>query len=83
MFKMNWIPDLTIAAAWLIFLATYAVVALGKIPVYRIDRAGAALLGASMMIATGVLLLDEAYARSILVEAAAIVEHCSVATKIP
>jgi len=45
--------------------------------------AGAALLGASMMIATGVLLLDEAYARSILVEAAAIVEHCSVATKIP
>src|SRR5438874_4595689 len=61
MFKMNWIPDLTIAAAWLIFLATYAVVALGKIPVYRIDRAGAALLGGSLMVATGVLSLDEAY----------------------
>ena len=61
MFKMNWIPDLTIAAACLIFLATYAVVALGKIPVYRIDRAGAALLGGSLMVATGVLSLDEAY----------------------
>src|SRR3954452_24098997 len=59
--RMNWMPDTTIIAAWLIFLATYAVVALGKIPVYRIDRAGAALLGASMMIATGVLSLDEAY----------------------
>jgi Na+/H+ antiporter NhaD/arsenite permease-like protein len=61
MFRMNWMPEITIAAAWLIFLATYAVVALGKIPVYRIDRAGAALLGGSLMVATGVLSLDEAY----------------------
>ena len=38
-----------------------AVVALGKIPVYRIDRAGAALLGGGLMVATGVLSLDEAY----------------------
>ena len=53
MFRMNWMPETTIAAAWLIFLATYAVVALGKIPVYRIDRAGAALLGGSLMVATG------------------------------
>src|SRR5207248_6584045 len=59
--RMNWMPDTTIVAAWLIFLATYAVVALGKIPVYRIDRAGAALLGGSLMVATGVLSLDEAY----------------------
>jgi len=59
MFQMNWIPELTIAAAWLIFLATYTVVALGKIPVYRIDRAGAALLGGSLMVATGVSSLDE------------------------
>ena len=59
--RMTWIPDRMIAAAWLIFLATYAVVALGKIPVYRIDRAGAALLGGSLMIATGVLSLEEAY----------------------
>src|SRR5439155_19399656 len=60
MFRMNWMPEVTIAAAWLIFLATYAVVALGKLPVYRIDRAGAALLGGSLMIATGALSLDEA-----------------------
>ena len=59
--RMNWMPETTIAAAWLIFLATYAVVALGKIPVYRIDRAGAALLGGSLMVATGVLSLEEAY----------------------
>src|SRR3954454_19041972 len=58
---MDWMADTTILAAWLIFLATYAVVALGKIPIYRIDRAGAALLGGSLMVATGVLSLDEAY----------------------
>jgi di/tricarboxylate transporter len=58
---MSWMPDTTIVAAWLIFLATYVVVALGKIPIYRIDRAGAALLGASLMVATGVLSLEEAY----------------------
>jgi Na+/H+ antiporter NhaD/arsenite permease-like protein len=59
--RMNWMPETTSAAAWLIFLATYVVVALGKIPVYRIDRAGAALLGGSLMVATGVLSLEEAY----------------------
>ena len=37
--------DFTITAALAIFAATYVIVALGKIPVYRIDRAGAALLG--------------------------------------
>jgi Na+/H+ antiporter NhaD/arsenite permease-like protein len=58
--RMSWMPDTTIVAAWLIFLATYVVVALGKIPVYRIDRAGAALLGGSLMVATGVLSLEEA-----------------------
>ncbi|MEH2515277.1 Na+/H+ antiporter NhaD/arsenite permease-like protein [Bradyrhizobium sp. AZCC 1610] len=58
---MNWMPETTSAAAWLIFLATYAVMAVGKIPVYRIDRAGAALLGGSLMVATGVLSLEEAY----------------------
>lgn len=59
--EMNWMSDTTIVAAWLVFLATYIVVALGKIPVYRIDRAGAALLGGSLMGATGVLSLEEAY----------------------
>jgi len=54
-------PDITTVAAVAIFAATYGVVALGKVPVYRIDRAGAALLGGSLMVAAGVLTLDEAY----------------------
>lgn len=36
--------------------------AIGRVPGYRIDRAGAALLGASLMVAVGVLSLDEAFA---------------------
>jgi Na+/H+ antiporter NhaD/arsenite permease-like protein len=54
-------PDLTLIAAIAIFSATYAVVAVGKIPVYHIDRAGAALLGGSLMVGTGVLTAEEAY----------------------
>lgn len=53
--------DFTPIAAAAIFGATYAVVAIGKIPLYRIDRAGAALLGASLMVGTGVLTAEEAY----------------------
>jgi Na+/H+ antiporter NhaD/arsenite permease-like protein len=53
--------NLTAAIAVAIFAATYLIVALGKIPVYRIDRAGAALLGAALMVGTGVLSLDEAF----------------------
>ena len=49
-------------AAVAVFLATYVVLAIGKLPVYRIDRTGAALLGASLMVATGVLSTEEAYA---------------------
>jgi Na+/H+ antiporter NhaD/arsenite permease-like protein len=45
----------------LIFVATYAFVAIGEIPGLRIDRAGAALIGASLMIAFGVVSLPEAY----------------------
>ncbi len=54
-------PDLTLIAAVAIFGATYAFIAVGKIPVYRIDRAGAALLGGSLMVGTGVLTAEEAY----------------------
>jgi len=54
-------PNLTTAAAVLIFVATYTIVAIGKVPLYRIDRAGAALLGGSLMVGAGVLSLDEAY----------------------
>ncbi len=47
--------------ALLIFLATYAVIAIGRLPGSRLDRTGAALLGASLMVASGALSLEEAY----------------------
>jgi Na+/H+ antiporter NhaD/arsenite permease-like protein len=47
--------------AGLIFVATYVVIALGRAPGLRLDRTGAALLGASLMVASGSLSLDEAY----------------------
>ena len=37
-------------------------IAVGRLPGYRLDRAGAALLGASLMVGVGVLTLDEAFA---------------------
>ena len=49
---------LTIAAA-AIFVLTYIVVAVGRVPGLRIDRAGAALVGGSLMLAVGALGLDE------------------------
>jgi Na+/H+ antiporter NhaD/arsenite permease-like protein len=59
--RIGVIYDLTTISAILIFVATYIVVAIGKLPVYHIDRAGAALLGGSLMVGVGVLSADEAY----------------------
>jgi len=50
-----------VLTAALIFLATYVVIALGRAPGLRLDRTGAALLGASLMVASGTLTLDQAY----------------------
>jgi Na+/H+ antiporter NhaD/arsenite permease-like protein len=47
--------------AILVFAGTYAVIAIGKLPGFQLDRAGAALLGASLMVGAGVLPLEEAY----------------------
>ena len=44
-----------------IFAATYVVVAIGRVPGLRLDRTGAALIGAALMVATGALSPDEAY----------------------
>jgi Na+/H+ antiporter NhaD/arsenite permease-like protein len=44
-----------------IFVATYLFIAVGKLPGYHLDRAGAALLGASLMVWLGVLSLENAY----------------------
>jgi Na+/H+ antiporter NhaD/arsenite permease-like protein len=48
------------AAAIVIFATTYLVVAIGRLPGFRLDRAGAALVGASLMVAVGALPLEEA-----------------------
>ncbi|MGH7116409.1 MAG: SLC13 family permease, partial [Stellaceae bacterium] len=48
------------AAAALIFAGTYLVIAIGKLPGFYLDRAGAALLGASLMVGLGALSLDAA-----------------------
>lgn len=50
--------DLAVA---LIFALTYLVLAIGQPPILRIDRTGAAILGAVLMVAAGGLPLDEAY----------------------
>lgn len=47
--------------ALIVFLCTYAVVALGRLPGLRVDRAGAALIGASLMVGLGALSLEDAY----------------------
>jgi len=45
----------------LIFAATYLVVAIGRLPGFRIDRTGAAIIGASLMVATGAITMEEAW----------------------
>ena len=47
-------------AALLIFLGTYLVLTIGRLPWFRIDRTGAAIIGASLMVAFRVLTMDEA-----------------------
>jgi len=46
----------------LIFAATYLVLAIGRLPGFRVDRTGAAIIGASLMLAANVLTVEEAYA---------------------
>lgn len=48
--------------AILIFLGTYFVLAAGRFPGLRVDRTGAAMVGASAMVAAGVLTFEEALA---------------------
>ncbi len=56
--RSSWLPRLT---AIVIFTATYLAVAIGRVPGFRIDRAGAAFIGASLMVTFGVLPLKDAY----------------------
>src|SRR5436190_16328875 len=43
-----------------VFTTTYAGLALGKVPGLRMDRAGIALVGATLMLVTGMLTFDQA-----------------------
>lgn len=46
--------------AWLILLGAYAVIAIGRVPLLRIDRPGAAIVGAVLMVVTGTISFDQA-----------------------
>jgi Na+/H+ antiporter NhaD/arsenite permease-like protein len=48
-------------AAVVIFAGSYLALAIGRIPGLSIDRAGIALVGASLMVASGALPLEDAY----------------------
>jgi len=48
-------------AAAIIFAASYLALAVGKVPGLSIDRAGVALVGAGLMVASGTLSLADAY----------------------
>ena len=48
--------------ALIIFAATYLVLAVGRLPGFRMDRTGAAIIGASLMLAANVLTVQEAWA---------------------
>ncbi len=47
--------------ALIIFVLTYVVIAVGRPPIFRIDRTGAALIGASLMIVLNVVDIETAY----------------------
>jgi len=48
-------------AAAAIFVASYLALAIGKVPGIAIDRAGVALVGACLMVASGAMPLEDAY----------------------
>jgi Na+/H+ antiporter NhaD/arsenite permease-like protein len=47
--------------AFLIFAGTYLVIAMGRLPGFRVDRTGAAIVGAALMVAFNILTVDEAW----------------------
>ncbi len=53
--------DIHEVAAAVIFATSYLALAIGKVPGLSIDRAGIALVGAGLMVASGALSLEEAY----------------------
>lgn len=58
--QMLWHDTAPIIAV-IVFAATYLFIAIGKMPGLHLDRAGAALLGACLMVWLGVLSIEDAY----------------------
>jgi Na+/H+ antiporter NhaD/arsenite permease-like protein len=56
------LSEARVLAAWIIFLASYLVFALGSFPWMKIDRTGAAIIGAVLMVAFGIVGAREALA---------------------
>ncbi len=56
------LSDARILAAYIIFIGSYVVFALGKFPGMKIDRPGAAIIGAVLMVAFGIVGAREALA---------------------
>lgn len=54
------LPEIKIFAAYAVFLGSYLVFSLGKFPGMKIDRPGAAIIGAVLMVACGVVLPQNA-----------------------
>src|ERR1700704_792022 len=54
-------PPMTLWAI-LLFLGTYLVLAIGRLPGFRVDRTGAAIIGATLMVALNGLSIPEAIA---------------------
>lgn len=54
------LPTLTILTC-IVFFLTYGGIALGRIPGFRLDRAGIALTGAALMMAIGAITPEDAY----------------------
>src|ERR1039457_2153373 len=55
-------PPTPMLTALAIFAGTYLVMALGRLPGFRVDRTGAAIIGAALMVAANVLTIEEAWA---------------------
>jgi len=54
------LADLELVAAYVIFLASYLVFAIGKFPGMKIDRPGAAIIGAVLMVAFRIIVPQDA-----------------------
>ena len=59
-FSSALLSDARVAAAYAIFAGSYFVFALGKFPWMKIDRPGAAIIGAVLMVAFGIVGTQEA-----------------------